>query len=127
MNCLIDNDFDYAEYPEFVKVKDVSAKKAHRCCECGREIAPKETYQYVAGSWVGRFLCFKTCGDCVSTRQLFCTHPPYGDLYSALWDEIYESYGGEHIANNLGKLTVAARLKVCGLLEKYWDEHGEEE
>lgn len=127
MSCLIEVDYDCGDSPEIFRSRDVEARKVHRCCECGREISPGERYKYETGLWAGVFRAFKTCSDCLSVRSLFCDQPPFTTLYSCLWDEIYESYGGEHIANNLGQLTTAARWKVCEMFEKYWSENDRED
>lgn len=46
-----------------------TAKKPHRCCECGETIKPGERYQQVRGLWDGAWITFKTCAECVDTRQ----------------------------------------------------------
>jgi len=122
-NCVINNDYDYdGDFPEFYFAKMVIAKKTHWCCECGRKISTGERYENARGKWYGGFQVFKTCANCLSIQSLFCSDPAHRELYPALIEEIYESGDGECIANNLDKLTPAARAKVCEILDEYWKE-----
>lgn len=74
-----------AEGPEFVDTRHVTARKNHKCCECGREIASGETYERTAGKWDSNFYVFKTCEQCEDLRDAlvamgFC--PAFGDVRS---------------------------------------------
>lgn len=40
---------DY-EYPDVYRSESRKALIRHRCCACGRDIRPKETYEYVGVS-----------------------------------------------------------------------------
>ena len=48
------------------------ARKAHRCCECGREIASGDLYEYISGIWDGQPASYKTCVACADVRDLAC-------------------------------------------------------
>lgn len=52
------------------------ARKAHRCDECFRSIAPGETYEYVWGKWEGDVSTFKTCPRCLKLREWLQAHVP---------------------------------------------------
>lgn len=45
------------------------ARKAHRCCECKDLIRPGERYEHATGLWEGEWSTYKTCEDCVDTRN----------------------------------------------------------
>lgn len=58
-------DFDS---PEFYDKYQPTARKRHKCCECGGDIMPGEKYEYVSGKWDGQFDTFKTCERCCDLR-----------------------------------------------------------
>ena len=64
MSCYCDYD-----PPEFVSTDTRTARKQHKCCECGHEIKPGEKYEHVAGKWDGRLGTFDTCEKCVDLRD----------------------------------------------------------
>jgi hypothetical protein len=51
--------------PEFYSSKIRTARKAHRCEECGNEIRPGDRYEHVVGKWDGWLDTVKTCQHCV--------------------------------------------------------------
>lgn len=72
-----------------------TAKRAHRCCECREPINPGERYQHVRGLWDGDWLTFKTCAECVDTRQQVYDMagfvPAYGSAACCFVEEMRES------------------------------------
>jgi hypothetical protein len=46
-----------------------TARKAHKCCECYREIKPGEKYNYHHGVWDGVGMDFKVCLSCEKFRK----------------------------------------------------------
>ena len=120
MTCQIEVDQDFGDMPDFFTRSMPTAHNEHKCGECGRVINPGEKYEYVSGKWDGDWEVYKTCADCLSIRDtLFCNYG-IGRIYEDLMEEIYNTNGGNHIAENLAGLTPAARAKVCEMLEKYW-------
>ena len=82
-------DYD-ADPPEFINVVFRKAAKAHKCCECLREIRAGETYEYISGKWDGCLSTFKTCERCSDLRDSllalgFC--PPLMELW-----EVYKEF-----------------------------------
>ena len=72
-----------AEEPEFIASTHPTAKKAHKCYECGRQIYAGEVYERTSGKWDGKFYVFKTCEQCEDLRDSlyalgFC--PAFGDV-----------------------------------------------
>lgn len=47
------------------------ARKPHKCCECGYEIAPGESYEVAAGMTEGYFWSAATCERCADLRDSF--------------------------------------------------------
>jgi len=126
MTCQIELDPDCGDIAEFSTQNLVTARKEHKCAECGRTISPGEKYEYVTGRWNDYFQVYKTCADCLSIRDtLFCNFY-FGCIYEELRAEIDNTNGGNHIAENLSGLTPAARTKVSEMLEEHWAEMSEE-
>lgn len=72
-----------AESPEFVETTHPTARKTHKCYECGRRIEAGEAYERTAGKWDGEFYVFKTCEQCEDLRDSlsalgFC--PAFGEV-----------------------------------------------
>lgn len=69
----------YCDYDPFAVLKRVdvrSARKAHRCDECGRPIEVGEPYEYVFGTWDGGTAWYHTCPECRSLQQWVQAHVP---------------------------------------------------
>jgi hypothetical protein len=83
---------DYGS-PEFCTTAIHTARKPHKCSECGDTIAPGTLYEYVSGSWGEGLDVFKICPRCVTLWQAIhddeiasgCREweswPPYGGLW----------------------------------------------
>ena len=50
--------------PSFYSITSRTARKPHRCCECGYQIKPKEAYRVVSGKWEGDVSSHKQCERC---------------------------------------------------------------
>lgn len=85
------------EQPSAYSEQRRRARKAHRCCECGREIAAGEVYEYISGIWDTRPASFKRCLMCAEVSDLACQCadadwlPAFGQLAQWLID-----FAGEH-------------------------------
>lgn len=64
----------------------VRARKLHKCCECGDEIAPGETYQRITGMREGDWFTFTTCVPCTRVRASLCSCGVFGDLYRDIYE-----------------------------------------
>jgi hypothetical protein len=80
--------YDY-DPPEFYRAVIRTARHAHRCCECGEEIAPGRKYECVTGKWDGRLDSFKTCARCVNVRTDFFK---CGFLHGGLVESFFDCY-----------------------------------
>lgn len=84
-NCSIDvRDYDA---PVCCTTVMRTARKAHRCCECHRDIAPGDRYEEITGVWDGRPDRFRTCVSCKFLRDTYC---PDGTMYGGLFEQIEE-------------------------------------
>lgn len=96
-NCSI----DVESYPEFSITKVITARKAHKCCECHKEINPGEKYEMVVGKWEGEMSRFKTCIPCSSIRKDYC---PDGYEFGALQEALWECLGFDYITGEMKDL-----------------------
>ena len=84
MGCYCDYD-----QPAFYSATVRTAKKQHKCCECGHTIEPGEKYENVAGKWDGRIGSYHTCEACADLRDSLADSG--GCFYhGGLNDEYYE-------------------------------------
>jgi len=113
------------EESEILFDKIVTARKTHKCYECGRDIVAGEKYRYEKTKYDDEITTIKTCLDCVSIRKhLVC------DFYwGQVWDLVSESIDYYSDDNQpwsaISRLTPAARAKVCEIIERTWDAYGD--
>jgi hypothetical protein len=95
------------ECPTMYHEEIVTARKPHRCCECGTTVAKGEKYESVSGMWDGQFDRIKTCIPCMEIRKKVCEGisagnccelPTFGDLRQYMLDagEFDELYAEAH-------------------------------
>ena len=102
-----------------LKEKIVTAKKEHKCSECGRKIKKEESYEYASGVWETKLNIYKTCLDCLSLRKQFFKD---GFCYNAIWEMFEEEFRDTEIPEScISKLTPGARAKVCVFIEWCWE------
>lgn len=82
--CL---DMDYDGANEFYAEKVVTARKPHKCCECGDVIPVGAQYERVAGKSEGSFWTSRSCLLCREIRRSFCCG---GWVFGELWDSVRE-------------------------------------
>lgn len=112
--CMIDYD-----PPEFCSRIVRTARKQHRCCECGRVIEPGESYHHTSGAWDGTLNTFKHCRHCERSVQLLLDQC-HGFLHCGVEDDL-----AEHIDPHYPWAMQAARL-VIGMRRKWrrFDDQG---
>lgn len=110
----IDGDYD-GDSAEFVHNEHVTARKPHKCCECGETIPKGAVYERVTGKWYDKIDVYKTCAACEDVRNNLCCN---GWTYTMLWESAVESEIFEHLTTGcLEQLgTAAGKVK---LLEKW--------
>lgn len=57
------------EHPTLYSAKIVKVRKAHKCVECERAIAPSQKAEKVDGLWDGQFQTLYTCLECAEIRD----------------------------------------------------------
>lgn len=114
--CSIDVDSDCSA-PGFFNSRDRKARIEHKCDECSRTIAPKETYRYVTGMWEGDISSHKICVDCTSLRETFFCSSVFGSLWDDFEAEALENDGrfGQECIN---LLTPTAKRKVLDIIKE---------
>ena len=88
MECGCSCDLDYEPIMPFNE-RFPTARKQHKCCECGGVISPSERYQYVWGMCMGESVTYKTCITCYRIR---CD---YGCAFTNLAEDVWECLGVE--------------------------------
>ena len=69
--------------------KKRTARKAHKCMECGEEISKGKKYEYASGIFDREPFMFKTCMSCYEIREHFsCGN---GFIYGQLLEDL-ENY-----------------------------------
>lgn len=86
------SDFDY-EPMEVSTQSHPTARKEHKCGECGRTIKKGEIYEYMKCKLDDEWVNFKTCKQCEQIRSDYCG--PYGDLYTHIWELLGVELGGK--------------------------------
>lgn len=111
---------DYDGSNEFYADKHVRAKKPHRCCECGRDIAVGETYHRATGKSHGVLFTEATCAPCAEIRQVFsCGAWVFSMLWETMRDEMFPVW------SRVGPYDCLAKLKTPEAIEKCVAEFNE--
>lgn len=90
---------------EFSAKSEVTARKDHRCCECGDVISKGTRYERTVGKWERKVQTFKTCLPCAEIRRAFCCE---GWTYGLLWEDANEEFFEHMTTGCLEQLTTAA-------------------
>ena len=94
-----------------------TARKEHKCHECSRVIAPKESYLIETLLFEGRISRHKTCLDCKSLRDNFFQDGwYYEEVRNMLLRHIRDS-DGDISESCIAALTPVAREYVCSVIE----------
>ena len=91
-----------SELPSVFSSVERTARKQHKCCECGQEINPGERYQYSFGVWDSEPESFKQCLTCARIMDIALEInqekdywpedcPGFGDLVAWVIEEL-DSY-----------------------------------
>lgn len=76
---------------QMLNERDVTARKEHRCDECGRAIQSGERYRKEAMLNEGDFVVYKTCEHCLQVRRwlgVVCRGWVYGAVEEDLLDHV---------------------------------------
>lgn len=90
-----------------LSTSDPKARKAHKCAECGREIAVGEQYHVDRYVFEGRMTAHKTCAHCMVARD-WLQKECGGWLFGSVEEDI-----GEHIGSHgFGLMRIAHGMDV---------------
>ena len=78
---------DYDATNEFYAEKVVTARKPHKCCECGDVIATGTQYERASGKADGAIFTAHSCLPCREIRRAFCCG---GWVFEELWESVRE-------------------------------------
>ena len=78
--------------PDVYGCKTRTARKSHRCCECGENIAPGEQYEDAGGLWYGAWATYRTCHLCVRIRDGFGI-----EAHTAMRDHLMGCLGFDYV------------------------------
>ena len=118
MSCSCQIDTNYDNGPDFCTESIVTARKEHKCYECGDIIKPKEQYENCSGKWDGEMKSFKTCLVCKEIRDAFFCSWTYGEVFLNLEEEICET-DGNLSQECINSLSEPAKKIVIGMIDDY--------
>jgi len=121
MKCSCTIEIDINDSPELLSNHTQTARKLHKCTECGRVISIGEKYEKTTGLWSGVWDAFKTCVDCLSLRCVFFPHN--GFVFGEIRGDIHQNISdnqGDIPEDCISELTPAAREFVCDAIERTW-------
>ena len=105
----------------------VTARKDHKCYECGDQIKKGDQYKLEKLADVDGISTYKTCMTCFEIRKaFFCQGWWYGQVSCDLREHIREM-GGKISSDCIAPLPPAARERVCDMIEEVWEGLGDEE
>ena len=112
---------------DFENIVVRKARKMHKCYECKRIIERGEHYTIDTVCYDGRVTSYKICSDCMSVRdEFFCE----GWIFGELWNDVechVHSTRGQISGDCISKLTTRARIKLCDMIQQFWDTHKSDE
>lgn len=111
VNQMCNTDYDPPELYEEVVVR--SARKEHRCSECGRTIETGESYLYVFGVWQGSPNQYKVCRHC-NVAKCWLVAECGGFLFEGIEEDIHGH------AQEYGSTTSAALYRIVVGMRRKW-------
>ncbi len=108
-------DMDYGGEPcQLYREREVKARKAWRCTECGAAIEPGSKYHQATGLTDGGWWVIRTCEGCADCRQLLACEGVWteGELWPAATDQAFDELA------RVGLFECHAQLKTDAGREK---------
>jgi hypothetical protein len=96
--------------PEFFHVATVTARKPHKCDECGGALQPGQRYERSSGKWEGDWSTHRSCLQCGEITAEFGEDYAFGQF----WPEMESAWAhGAHLQACLNRLkTVPAKERM---------------
>lgn len=84
---------DYGDRASVYRKSEHTARKQHKCHECGAAILPGQRYEYVFAIWDGSPNHVRTCCRCTALRDFVVAHIPcscwsHGSLLEDMQEEV---------------------------------------
>ena len=99
------SDYD-GESPDVFNSHVLTARKPHKCFECGYVIQPGDRYERVSGKWEREWSTYRFCLPCSEIGLEFADG---GRCFGFLWEGMEENWDeGAHITACMNRLTTAA-------------------
>ena len=123
MECTLSGSYDDDDF-RTLRQKIFTARKEHKCGECGRAILKGEQYEGYNGVSDGSFYWSKTCLDCLSIRDAFYPFGGFmfGNVLDSVDDHIIYELGGDVSEKCIVPLTDKAKKRVFETIEIAWEE-----
>lgn len=124
MSCqdvCITQDFDPGHNAFYSETQVRAARKPHRCCECGGEIAVGQPYERANGMTDGWIWSNATCAPCQEIRKAFiCSGWVFEQLWESIREELFPRFLSEGPFECLAKLeTEPARALLLERFESW--------
>lgn len=99
---------DWEDRPSMYVAERRTARKPHRCAECGRQITPGEVYEHVRAVVARDPVTADTCPHCLALRDWVTAHVPcscwsHHDMIEDMRAEV-EHYGQQAPGLTMGYL-----------------------
>ena len=116
MSCYCDYDFTWAVY----RARTHTARKVHKCYECGRAINPGERYENAFGIGDGETWVMPTCCHCLEIREWVVAHVPcscwaHGRMLEDVREDVEafaeEAAGSGFVAGYLRRVALMQRAR----------------
>ncbi len=95
------------------------ARKEHICYECRRVIKKGETYTLDDILADSEWEHYKTCSDCISLRDTYCSFY-FGEVWNMLYEDV-SGNAGRYDDSMASRLTDSAKLKFFVVIESVWE------
>lgn len=87
----------------------LTARKTHKCYECGSAIVAGDRHERVSGKWDGEWSTYRFCLPCSEIGFEFAEG---GRTFGFLWEGMEQNWDeGAHITACMNRLTTAAAKK----------------
>lgn len=104
---------------------DVTARREHKCYECGSAIAAGQRYHRVSGQWEGRWDVFRLCLPCTEIGNEFSDG---GRVFGSLWEDLEYAWDeGAHISACVNRLSTVASKNRLVEMWRLWKFGSEKE
>lgn len=102
-----------------------TARKPHKCGDCGRTIQPGERYELISSLYDGSWSKYKTCHECAEIADAFMCN---GRVVGQLWDLMWDAYPALNTAcyERLSTPAAKAELQRRWMVWKFSDSHKRE-